>query len=80
MTAPDMPDVGAQDPELRNSPVAWEGEEETEALREEIPGEAVCYFNNEAFDHDAVVKSGTVLLRCNRGIWVPAGPEDIEER
>lgn len=75
-----IPDVGAQDPELRNSPVAWEADEDTDALREEIPGDPVCYFNNEAFDHDAFVRSGTVLLRCDRGIWLPDGPEDVEAR
>jgi len=68
-------DVGAQDPELKNSPV-WESDEESEALREEGPGEPVCFFNNEAYEHNTVIKSGTVLLRCDHGIWVPAGPSD----
>ncbi len=35
-------DLGAQGPELRNSPVAWENEEQTGALREQQPGAAVC--------------------------------------
>jgi len=68
--------AGAQDPELKNSPVAWDSEEETEALREEGPGGPVCFFNDEAYDHDTVIKSGTVLLRCDRGIWFPAGSSD----
>ena len=68
-------DVGAQDPELKNSPI-WESDEESEALREEGPGEPVCFFNNEPYDHNTVIKSGTVLLRCDHGIWVPAGPSD----
>jgi hypothetical protein len=65
-------DVGAQDPELHNSPVAWELDEDTDALREELPGAPVCYFNDEIFDNGALVKSGAVRLRCDHGIWVPA--------
>lgn len=67
------PQVGDQDPEQKNSPIAIESEEETQLLREEIPGEAVCFFNGEAFDHGTVVLSGSQMLRCDRGIWVPVG-------
>jgi hypothetical protein len=73
---PQIPDLGAQDPETRNSPVAWETDEDTDALRESMPGGPVCYFNGQSFEHDTVVKSGTALLRCDRGLWVPAGPSD----
>lgn len=31
-------DLGAPDPELKNSPIAYENDEETEILRQEIPG------------------------------------------
>ena len=71
-------DVGAQDPELKNSPVAEESLEEDPTLRLEVPGEAVCYFNEEVFDQNTVVKSGTALLRCDRGIWTPAGSADSD--
>ncbi|NIP14079.1 MAG: hypothetical protein GWM88_04840 [Pseudomonadales bacterium] len=67
----DIPDVGAQDPELKNSPIALESDEETVLLREEIPDEPFCYFNSEAFPNEAVVKSGPMKLRCDHGIWVP---------
>lgn len=63
--------LGAQDPERKNSPVAWEGDEDTEALRESIPDEAVCFFNDLAYRDGAVVQSGSTLLRCDRGIWLP---------
>ncbi|HJR70097.1 MAG TPA: hypothetical protein VKA43_08670, partial [Gammaproteobacteria bacterium] len=65
--------LGALDPERKNSPVAWEADEDTETLRELVPDEAVCFFNDVAYDHDTVVESGTVLLRCDHGLWVPAG-------
>ena len=69
-------DLGVQDPELKNSPVAWEEDEETDTLRQSIPGEVVCFFNGEGYPHNTVVKSGTVLLRCDYGLWVQAGPSD----
>ena len=66
--------LGAQDPERKNSPVAWETDEDVEALREAIPDEPACFFNDRAYAHGTVVGSGSVLLRCDNGIWVPAGP------
>ncbi|MEJ2090288.1 MAG: hypothetical protein P8Y69_17870 [Gammaproteobacteria bacterium] len=74
------PQVGDQDPEQKNSPIAIESEEETQLLRQEVPGEAICYFNGEAFEQDTVVQSGSTLLRCDRGIWVPVGNVDAEHR
>jgi len=68
--------LGAPDPERKTSPVAWEADEDTEALREAVPEEAVCFFNDRPFDHGTVVKSGSTLLRCDHGIWLPAGPTD----
>ena len=68
--------LGAQDPELRNSPIAEEGDEDTETLRESVPGDPVCYFNDTPYSNGTVVKSGEILLRCDYGLWVPAGPSD----
>jgi hypothetical protein len=72
--------LGALDPERKSSPVAWEADDDTETLREVVPDEAVCFFNDIAYGHGTVVSSGSVRLRCDRGIWVPAGPagEDAE--
>jgi hypothetical protein len=69
-------DVGVPDPELRTSPIAEETDDETETLRQEVPGEAVCYFNNKSFKTGAYIKSGTSIMRCDYGIWIPAGPSD----
>jgi Protein of unknown function (DUF1496) len=73
-----IPDLGVQDPDLRNSPVAWEADEDTETLRASLPGEPICLFNNQAYGHGTVGKSGTVLLRCDHGLWIPDGPADPE--
>lgn len=70
------PDVGPQDPELRNSPIAEEGDEDTEVLRQELPGEPVCYFNDRAFLDGDYVRSGTGLLRCDHGLWLLVGSSD----
>ncbi len=69
-------DVGSADPELNTSPVAEEGSDETEVLRQEVPGEPVCYFNNRKFATGDYIKTGTAILKCDYGIWVPAGPAD----
>jgi hypothetical protein len=68
--------VGAQDPERKNSPVAWENYEDTEVLRQAVSDEPACYFNDQAYTHGMVVGSGDVLLRCDHGLWIPAGPAD----
>jgi hypothetical protein len=68
------PQVGAPDPERKTSPVAWETDEDTETLRESVPDEAVCYFNDGSYRDGTVIKSGSTLLRCDHGVWVPAGP------
>jgi hypothetical protein len=72
------PILGNQIPELKNSPIAWEGDEDTEALRETLPSEPVCFFNDREFKHGVIVSGEGVRLRCERGIWVPAGPGDPE--
>jgi hypothetical protein len=66
--------LGAVDPERKTSPVAWEADEDTETLRESVPDEAVCFFNDQAYNHGTVVKSG-----CDHGLWLPAGPADDAE-
>lgn len=71
-----MQDVGAQDPELKNSPIAEEMDEDSRYLREEVPGESVCYFNGKAYRDGALVKSGESVLRCDSGIWVDVGEEE----
>jgi hypothetical protein len=69
-------ELGAQDPELKNSPVAWEGDEDTETLREMMPEEPECFFNGRAFPHGTVISSGSTRLCCDHGLWIPAGPGD----
>lgn len=72
----DVRDVGSPDPEMNTSPIAAEGDEDAETLRQQVPGEPVCYFNNEAFRHGAYVRSGTAVLRCDYGIWTQVGSSD----
>lgn len=75
---PSAPHVGAPDPDLKTSPIAIESDDDFELLRQEVPGEPVCWFNDVAYAHGAVIDSGGTLLRCDRGIWVRegAGPDE----
>lgn len=71
---PSTPRLGTQDPERKNSPIAWESDEDIETLREALPDEPICFFNDAEYADGTIVESGSVLLRCERGVWVPAGP------
>ena len=69
-------DVGAPDPDLNTSPIADENSEDTDALRQLVPGEPVCFFNDRSFAHDDCIKSGASILKCDYGIWIPVAPGD----
>jgi len=69
-------DVGAQDPELRNSPIAEETLDPDPTLSQEAPEDSFCYFNGTRFKDGAIVRSGTSMLRCEGGVWFPFGPGD----
>lgn len=71
-----IPQVGAQDPELENSPIAEEEDEDTETVRQQVPGEPVCIFNGTSYPHGDFVASGLQVLRCNYGVWVESGSTD----
>ena len=68
--------VGAPDPELRNSPIAVEDDIDTDVVRQQVPGEAVCWFNGSEFRNGDFVASGSQVLRCSYGVWVEAGSID----
>jgi hypothetical protein len=65
------PQVGAPDPELKNSPIIDEDEEPSLDLELEA---GTCYFNNVAYPIGQDLRSGSELLRCEeRGVWVRKG-------
>ena len=68
--------VGAPDPELRNSPIVEEADEDYEVAAQSLSEEPLCYFNDQAYRHDQFVCSGSELLRCIRGAWVQEGACD----
>ncbi|ROR34401.1 hypothetical protein [Inmirania thermothiophila] len=70
------PQVGAPDPELRNSPIIEDTAEDFEVVGQELDELPVCYFNGVAYRHGQFVCSGTELLRCMRGSWIRAGSCD----
>ncbi len=68
------PQVGAADPERRNSPIQTDPEQSFELLREQVGDEgAGCYFNDAFYGEGAHVLSGSTYYRCERGIWVEVG-------
>lgn len=71
-----VPQVGAADPELRNSPFVTDTDEDFDAAGQVLGEDAVCYFNGQHYRDGQYVRSGTELLQCVRGAWVQQGPGD----
>ncbi len=68
----DVPDVGAPDPELKNSPVIDSEIEEGEFAG--VDGDTqVCYFNGVRYPVGDHICFGDELLRCENGAWVRSG-------
>lgn len=72
----EIPQVGAPDPELKNSPIFDEDDiAETPSLDLELEA-GVCYFNNLRYSIGQYVRSGDELLHCEGGgVWVRRGEE-----
>jgi len=69
----EIPHVGAPDPELKNSPVFDEADDDYLSLDLELESSA-CYFNGKAYPIGQFVCSGDELLRCEeKGVWVREG-------
>ncbi|HHO67506.1 MAG TPA: hypothetical protein ENK12_00610 [Gammaproteobacteria bacterium] len=65
--------VGAPDPEMRNSPIFDEADADELSLDLELET-GVCYFNGTAYAIGDYVCSGDELLRCEqRGVWMREG-------
>ncbi|MFO1393956.1 MAG: hypothetical protein U1F09_09375 [Steroidobacteraceae bacterium] len=75
-----IPQVGAQDPELRNSPIAEEEDEDTDVVRQQVPGEPVCWYNGRDYRNGEYVRSGTQLLKCSYGVWLDTGSGDPDHQ
>lgn len=67
-----LPQVGAPDPELKNSPIIDESEfDELAGSRDLELQQGACYFNGAAYRIGAYVQSGSELLQCTGGgVWV----------
>jgi hypothetical protein len=70
------PHVGAPDPELKNSPIVEDTEDEFESAMQGMGESAVCHFNDAPYEDKSYVCSGDELLRCQRGVWLRAGTCD----
>jgi hypothetical protein len=72
---PSPPQVGAPDPELKNSPIIDESEFDEHAASPDLElEEGACWFNGEAYPIGATVLSGSEVLECTeRGVWLSKG-------
>jgi hypothetical protein len=69
--------VGAPDPELRNSPIIMETDEDFGIFGQELDDLPLCYFNGVGYMNGTLVCSGSSeLLRCEKGVWVLDGTCD----
>jgi hypothetical protein len=71
-----IPQVGAPDLELRNSPIVEEINEDAENITLDTSERSLCYFNGKAYADGQFVCSGSQLLRCDRGLWFDEGSCD----
>jgi len=69
----EVPQVGAPDPESKNSPVFDEADDDYLSLDRELESSA-CHFNGKPYAIGQYVCSGDELLRCEeKGVWIREG-------
>lgn len=70
-----MPQVGAPDLELKNSPIVDHSEfDDSDAMPDVELESGACCFNGQDFAIGALVRSGSDVLECApRGVWVRKG-------
>ena len=70
-----LPQVGAPDPELNNSPILDHSQyDDRDGLFDVETESGACYFNGQAFAIGDTVRSGSEVLECApRGVWVRKG-------
>lgn len=70
-----LPQVGAPDPELKNSPIVDDAELDEHAGSRDLElEEGMCFFNGMQYPIGTYVLSGSELLQCSgRGVWVNMG-------
>jgi hypothetical protein len=76
-----LPQVGAPDPELRNSLIFDESEHDEQAGPRDVElEEPVCYFSGVAYPIGTYVQSGSEVLQCaERGVWVRKGERETPQ-
>jgi len=74
MTQSNPTPAGTLDPELRNSLILEDTDENFAELAQQVEELDVCYFNNVSYPSGHYVCSGSSeLLRCEKGIWIREG-------
>jgi hypothetical protein len=69
--------VGAPDPEAKNSLVLDESEfDEHAGPRDSEAAQAACYFNGSEYPIGTYVQSGSEILQCTAVGWIRKGERD----
>lgn len=73
-----LPQLGAPNPELRNSPITDDIADFEPSVPQDTTLElGVCYFNGEAFPVGTFVASGPEVLKCTEGgVWLRCGERE----
>ncbi len=74
-----IPHVGTQVPELKNSPVADDMDDEIYVVGQEVEEQPVCYYNNKSYANGSYVNTGAEVLLCNNGLWVYQSSSDSDK-
>lgn len=74
-----IPHVGAQVPDMKNSPIADDTDEEIYVLRQEVEEQPFCYFNDISYPDGSFVQSGTDVLICSNGLWIYQSNSDPDK-
>lgn len=74
-----IPHVGTQVPELKNSPIADDTDDEIYVVGQEVEEQPICYYNNKSYDNGSYVNTGNEVLLCNNGLWVYQSSSDSDK-
>ena len=74
-----IPHVGAQVPEMKNSPIVDDTDDEIYVVGQEVEEQPCCYYNNTSYDDGSYVNTGADVLVCNKGLWIYQSSSDPDK-
>lgn len=74
-----IPHVGPQVPDMKNSPIADDADDEIYVVGQEVEEQPYCYYNNTSYAHGSYVNTGTDVLVCDKGLWIYQSNSDSDK-